>query len=85
MSSPDAVLRSLLAVVLTFFLLMDPSLLVFSPLVFCALQRQDEPSLPWRRSQTHPHFATCFTLCENVRCSAVISVQPFPVPSSGFR
>jgi hypothetical protein len=42
-----------LAVVLMFFLLMYPSLLVFG-----ALQRQDEPILPWRGSQTHSHFAT---------------------------
>ncbi|KAG2738647.1 hypothetical protein P692DRAFT_20841804, partial [Suillus brevipes Sb2] len=53
MSSPDAVFRSLQAVVLIFFLLMD-------------------------------NFRHIHTSCENVRHSAAWSVQPFPVPSSGF-
>lgn len=80
MSSPDAVFRTLQAVVLIFFPLMD-SFLFFDP---SALHRHDEPILPWWQSQTHPCFAMSgrriFTSCEIVRHSTALSVQPFPVP-----
>jgi hypothetical protein len=49
MSSPDAVFRTLQAVVLIFF--------VLSLLVFGALHRHDELILQWWRPQTHRHFA----------------------------
>jgi hypothetical protein len=51
MPSPDPAFRSLQAVVLIFFVLMDDSLLVFGAL------HRNESILPQRRSQTHRRFA----------------------------
>lgn len=80
MSSPDAVFRSLLAVVLIFFVLMDPSLLVFG-----ALHRPHEPILSWWRSQPTPtlvnlrfqllHDEVSSLPAKNVRHSAIFTAQ----------
>jgi hypothetical protein len=64
-SSPDAVFRSLQAVVLIFFLLMDPSLILFDT---GALHCQYQLIITWWQSQTRPHFMRKrSTLCCIVR------------------
>jgi hypothetical protein len=70
----DAVSRSPPAVVLIFFVLMDPSA---SSIPLPCITRMNQSCHGGNLRHIH-------TSCENVRHSAGLSVQPFPVPSSGF-